>query len=183
MDGQTAIQIKDQENLLTIPCENLVNYHGREFIGGVALAFQLLRFAFDRLSPHQAPQRREIELKIAVNGPGIIDGIEMVTRACSRGKLVVEAALANGIDAPDAADGLGGRYYFELTVAGQQLCCSLKPAVLPEEFIALARKTHDGSISTLEQRRLQTLKEEIAEQLLSLNPEMLFDIHENEGVR
>jgi hypothetical protein len=173
----------DQENLLAISYDNLVNYHGREFIGGVALAFQLLRFAFDRLAPQRVPQRGEIGLKIAVNGPGIIDGLEMVTRARSRGDLIVDAAFASGTDAPDAADGQGGSYYFELTLAGQQLCCSLKPAVLPEEFIALARKTHEGSITPSELRRLQTLKEKIAEQLLSLQPETLFDIHENEGVR
>jgi hypothetical protein len=174
---QAAIQIKDQENLLSIPYENLVNYHGREFIGGVALAFQLLKFAFDRLTPERAPQRDELAFKIAVNGPGIIDGIEMVTRARSRGKLVVDAALAEGTGAPDAADGLGGSYYFEIEAAEKRLCCSLKPAVLPDEFIVLARKTHDGSISPIEQRRLQTLKEEIAAQLLSLRPEELFSVH------
>ena len=177
MKEQTAIRIMDQETLLTIPYDNLVNYHGREFIGGVALAFQLLRFAFDRLASERAPQRDEIAVKIAVNGPGIIDGIEMVTRARSRGNLVVDAALGTRFDAPDAADGLGGRYYFEIEVATQRLCCSLKPEVLPDEFIVLARKTHDGSISPREQRRLQTLKEEIAEQLLSLQPTELFLVY------
>ena len=176
MDIQPAIQIRDRESLLSIPYENLVNYHGREFIGGVALAFQLLRFAFDNLASGCAPQRDEIAVKLAVNGPGIIDGIEMVTRARSRGKLVVDAALATGIDAPDAADGLGGRYYFEIELAGQQLCCSLKPEVLPDEFIVLAHKTHDGSISPMETRRLQTLKEEIAAELLSLEPAELFSL-------
>ena len=177
MKEQIAIRIMDQEALLTIPYDNLVNYHGREFIGGVALAFQLLRFAFDRLASERAPQRDEIAIKIAVNGPGIIDGIEMVTRARSRGKLIIDAALATGVDAPDAADGLGGSYYFEIAAAGQRLCCSLKPEVLPVEFIVLARKTHDGSISPLEQRRLQTLKEEIAEQLLSMRLAELFSVH------
>ncbi len=47
----------------------------------------------------------------SVLGPGILDGIEMVTCARSRGTLKVNNRLTEGINALDAADGHGGSNY------------------------------------------------------------------------
>lgn len=52
---------------------------------------------------------------------------------------------------------------------------SLKPGLLPDEFIQLAYKTHDGTISEAEKLRLQELKEAIAQFLLRQKAEELFD--------
>ena len=175
MAGMEKIRIKDHDCVLTVTYRNLVNYHGRTFIGGVAMAFQLLRYALSRLSPERVPKREEISIRIGVNGPGIIDGIEMTTRAKSRRALTVDSKLAARIEAPDAADGLGGKYYFEVTLAEKTLAFALRAGIVSDEFIRLSYKTHSRTITPSELRRLQRLKEEVADQLLRLSPEDLFE--------
>ena len=131
------IQIKDHDDILDIRYEELVHYHGKSFIGGVALALQLLNFGFERLVPGDIPCRQDLTVKLGVNGPGIIDGVEMVTRARTRGALCVDPIWGSRSDAPDAADGLGGKYLFEISWQTERICFALLPGLLPDEFIAL----------------------------------------------
>nr|WP_092074465.1 hypothetical protein [Dendrosporobacter quercicolus]NSL49657.1 hypothetical protein [Dendrosporobacter quercicolus DSM 1736]SDM96400.1 hypothetical protein SAMN04488502_109111 [Dendrosporobacter quercicolus] len=176
-----ALSIKDGNDLLTITYEDMVKYHGRQFIGGVALAYKLLELAFRVLTPGEPPVRDRISVILAVYGPGIIDGIEMATRALTRGALTIKPQLAAAQPAPDAADGQGGRYYFEIAYGDDKLMINLKSGLLPDEFIRLAYKTHDGTISEAEQLRLQELKEAIAQFLLRQKAEDLFD-YRREGL-
>ena len=172
---QEALRIKDGNDVLVITYEDMLKYHGREFIGGVALAYKLLELVLRELVPDEVPVRDRITITLGVYGPGIIDGIEMVTRAMRRNALLVKPQLAADKLAPDAADGQGGKYYFEIAYDDDKLNITLKPGLLPNEFIQLAYKTHDGTITEGEQLRLQDLKEEIAQFLLLKNPEELFD--------
>ncbi|SFM32785.1 hypothetical protein [Pelosinus propionicus] len=172
---QQALTIKDGNDLLTIDYNDMLKYHGRQFIGGVALAYKLLDLALRELVPDEVPVRDRITVMLGVYGPGIIDGIEMVTRAMRRNALLVKPQLAADKLAPDAADGQGGKYYFEIAYDNDKLNITLKPGLLPNEFIKLAYKTHDGTITEGEQLRLQHLKEEIAQFLLTQKPEDVFD--------
>ncbi len=172
---QEALRIKDGNDLLDITYEDMVKYHGRQFIGGVALAYKLLELALRELAPDEVPVRDRITVILGVYGPGIIDGIEMVTRALTRSALTVKPQLAADKLAPDAADGQGGKYYFEIAYDDDKLNITLKPGLLPNEFIRLSYKTHAGTITEWEQLRLQDLKEEIAQFLLMQKPEDLFD--------
>lgn len=170
-----SLMIKDRNDVLTISFQNMVNYHGRKFIGGVAMAFKLMELACCLLSPDETPSREKFVILLGVHGPGIIDGLELVTRAKSRGTLLVDPPAAFAKDAPDAADGLGGKYYFEIDYGGKKLVLSLKHGLLPPEFITLAYKTHDGTLTPADAVRLSVLKEEIAEFLLSKEAASLFD--------
>lgn len=171
------IRIKDGNDLIAISYQDLLKYHGREFIGGVALAYKLLELVLRELIPDGVLNREQITVISGVYGPGIIDGIEMVTRAQRRGALVINPQLAADKLAPDAADGQGGKYYFEIIYAEQRLIVTLKYSLLPAEFINLAYKTHDGTITEVEKIRLRNLKEEIAEFLLSQQADDLFDYY------
>ncbi len=172
---QQALRIQDGNDVLVITYEDMLKYHGRQFIGGVALAYKLLELAFRELVPVEVPVRDKITVTLGVYGPGIIDGIEMVTRVMRRNALRVNPQLAADKLAPDAADGQGGKYYFEIAYDKDTLVITLKPGLLPDEFIRLAYKTHDGTITDGEQLRLQHLKEEIAQFLLMQKPEDVFD--------
>lgn len=172
---QAAIVIKDKNDVLNITYQDMIKYHGRHFIAGVAMSYKLLELALRELSPNEIPSREKIYVISSVNGPGIIDGIEMVTRAKSRHALTVDAQVSVGKDAPDAADGNGGKYYFEFKYNAKKLVVSLKHGFMPPEFITLAYKTHDGTLTESDELRLRTLKEEIADLLISNKPEELFD--------
>lgn len=169
------IVIKDQDTVLHISYEDLIKYHGRHFIGGVAMAFKVMELAFSKLAPGEIPSREKIHVVVGVEGPGIHDGIEMVTRAKSRNALLVSQEVAKDKDAPDAADGKGGKYYFEFVYGSKKLVLSLKPGLLPREFIELSYKTHEGTIKEQEKVRLKNLKESIAAFIMDSEVESLFD--------
>lgn len=173
---EPVLLIKDHKDVLQITFQDMAKYHGREFIGGVALAFKLLELAFDQLSPAEPPAREKFSILIGVQGPGIIDGVEMVTRAKSRAAMIIDPQTASTKPAPDAADGCGGRYYFEIMYNNRKHNYSLKHGLLPAEFITLAYKTHDGTLTDAEATRLARLKEEIAGFLLARPAASLFDV-------
>ena len=169
-----AITIKDRDTVLDITYRDMLQYHGRFYIAGVAMAYKLLERIMLELPGSAIPSREAFSFTIAVNGPGIIDGLEMATRARSRGHLAVDAGIAANINAPDAADGKGGKYYFEIAYEQQKVAFKLKDNIIPPEFQALAHRSHDGTLDPAGASRLQTLKEEIAVFLTGADASMLF---------
>ncbi len=166
--------IQDSTMRSEVSYEDMVRYHGRAFIGGVAMGYKLLELASETIS-NGVLERASFRMVSAVSGPGILDAVELATRARSRGALTVDAGLAKQQEAVDAADGQGGKYYFEIFYKNRQLQVRLKDGVAPEEFLLLARKTHDGSISAAEKTRLQQLKEEIAAFIMTKRATELFE--------
>lgn len=169
-----VICIRDRDTVLEITYQDMIKYHGRAFIAGVAMAFKLLELVVAKLTDGELA-RDKISVVLAVNGPGIIDGIEMATRAKSLGTLSVNQQIAQGKDAPEAADGQGGKYYFEFAYNGKKMAVTLKNGLVPQEFLDLAYKTHAVTITETETARLQQLKEEIAGVLMAMHAEKLFD--------
>lgn len=167
--------IKDRDTVLHISYDDMIKYHGRFYIGGVALAFKSLEMAFSRLLKNEIPSREKISYLsgLGMNGMGVIDGVEMVTRAWSRGELIADTKLVKdkpGIDAPN-----GGKYYFEVGYDGRRVGLAVKEGLIPLEFKVLSRKALKGEISDEEAVRLQQVKEELASTLMSNKAEDLFN--------
>lgn len=165
--------VKDHESLLYITYEDIIKYHGRTFIAGAAMAYKLLELVTAILGGGLLA-RNKFGIVLAVNGPGIIDAVEMATRAKTLGTLSVDQQIAREKDAPAAADGQNGKYYFEVTYEDKILSVWLRNGFVPPEFLDLAVKTHDGTITSAEMIRLQQLKEEIAAVLVSRQAQALF---------
>jgi hypothetical protein len=118
--------------------------------------------------------REKFRIVLGVNGPGIFDGIEMATRAGTRGAMKIDQQIALGKDAPEAADGRNGKYYFMINYGDRDMVVWLRHGLIPGEFLELAAKTHDGTITAAEVVRLQQLKEEIAAGLIAMEAQELF---------
>lgn len=167
--------IKDRDTLLQISYEDMIKYHGRLHIGGVAVAFKVLELGFTRLVPGgQIPVRGKFAFAsgLGAAATGVLDGVEMVTRARSRGQMSADTALSPNINAPQTPN--GGKFYFELTYDGVKLGMALKEGLVPEEFITLSRQAMDRTLDSDGARRLQEVKEELAATLMSKNAEDLF---------
>lgn len=173
---QDGICVTDHGTNITIGYDDLLKYHGRTYIAGVAMAYKLMELAVAKFSEHAVISRENIKLSIGVNGPGIIDAIEMITRAKSHDRLTVDQKIAADIDAPDAADGQGGKYYFEMVYCGRKLCFALKHGIIPSEFIDISYKYHAGSITYEETIRLKELKEAIASFIMGVPAADLFTV-------
>ncbi|MEN6325402.1 MAG: hypothetical protein ABFD18_04215 [Syntrophomonas sp.] len=170
-----SFYIKDRDVALHISYDDMIKYHGRYYIGGVAIAFKVLELAFAKLIPGEIPAREKISFASAMGlaGGGVIDAVEMVTRTWTRGKFIADAALVPMIPAPDLPN--GGKYYYELNYDGTKIAIALKDGLIPEEFMILSRKATTQTITEEEAIRLQEVKEDLASTLMANKAEALFN--------
>lgn len=172
---QNTIRIRDDAGELVITYEDMIKYHGRDFYGGVALAFKVLQLAFEKLFGRQVPHRNKIRIVVGFNPPGVIDGLEFVTRALTRQRLILDPAPEKG------PASVFGRYYFEVHYENRFICLWLKPDVLPEEFTGLARKSFAGLATPDEIQQWQRYKQILGQRIMAGPPQELLAFSEWAG--
>ena len=168
MTTPVPLVVLDQGGSISISFDDLVKYHGRSSIAGVAHAFKAMERAFPLLSPGEPPERYDVTVESGFPGGGARDAFEMVTRAVTgdRYRPATEAAPAEAPEAP------GGRFFFRLGYRGAAVDLVLRPGLVPEEFLRLACRE---APTPAEAVRAQELKEEMAERLLSLPADEVYD--------
>ncbi len=168
MTPTPTLTVLENGTPLTFRFTDMLAYHGPGFPGGVAHGFKVMERAFPLLAGGAAPERREIHIATAFPGPGGRDAFELVTRALTDGRYVVDASLAG----PEVLESPKGRYYFRLGYRGTGVEVTIKPGHVRDEFITLARK--DGRTPD-EEGRLAELKQEMADRLMSLPATEIYD--------
>lgn len=164
----STIEVTDQGSVLAYTFADLMHYHGPGSPGGVAHAVKVLERALPLLAPDGLVERREVEVRTAFAGPGARDGFEMVTRAVTEGRYVVDDALARAEQGPTRE-----RFVFRLAYRGRAVTLLLRDGYVGEEFLALARTAE----RTAEQEsRLTVLKQEMAELLLASPASEVYDV-------
>ena len=166
--AELALEVVDDRTTLSIGFEDLVKYHGRSSIAGLALGFKAMELALPLLSPGRGPRRREVEVETAFDGPGSRDAFEMVTRAVTEDRYRVVPELAF----PGAPEAPGGHFVFRLAYGGAAVDLVLRPGLVGDEFVDLARR---GPSSPAEEERLVEMKEAIAARLLAMPPEDVYE--------
>lgn len=164
----TTLVVLDQGESISISFDDLLKYHGRSSIAGVAHAFKAMERAFPLLSPGGPPDRSDITVESGFPGGGARDAFEMVTRAVTgdRYRLAPEGA---GAEAPEAP---GGHFYFRLGYRGAAVDLVLRPGLVPVEFLEVACRDNP---TPAQAAQAQQLKEEMAERLLSLPAGEVYD--------
>ncbi|MGH3901880.1 MAG: hypothetical protein ACRDTA_27220 [Pseudonocardiaceae bacterium] len=164
-----TIEVADQGSTLAYTFEDLMRYHGPGSPGGVAHAFKVMERVLPLLlEPDGLPERREIVVQTAFAGPGARDGFEMVTRAVTGDRYVVDDALAR----PE----LGAtreRFVFRLGYRGRSVTVALREGYVREEFLALVRQQERTGE---EESRLTVLKRELADRLLANPATEVYDV-------
>jgi len=164
----TTLVVLDQGESISISFDDLLKYHGRSSIAGVAHAFKAMERAFPLLSPGQPPERCDITVESGFPGGGARDAFEMVTRAVTGDRYRL-ASDPGRVDAPEAP---GGRFFFRLAYLGKHVDLVLRDGLVPEEFLQLACR--EGP-TPAEADRARQLKEEMAERLLRLPADEVYD--------
>jgi hypothetical protein len=155
----STIAVTDHGVPIGFSFEELMKYHGPGSPGGVAHAFKVLERALPLLEPGGPPERREITIHTAFGGPGARDAFELVTRAVTEDRYVVDPALAR----PDRGPALE-RFVFRLGYRGRTVTLVVREGFVTDEFIALARKEPR---SAEDERRLDVLKREMADRVMA----------------
>lgn len=147
--------------------DDLVRYHGYGFPGGVAHALRVLQRALPIISPQQPPDRRELQIRTAFRGPGARDAFEMVTRAVTDGRYVVDPAL----ERPDRGMTLE-RYVFEIRYWDRAVVLVIREGIVDADFVRLGRL---ASRTPQETRQLEGLKIDMAQRLLARPADEIYD--------
>jgi hypothetical protein len=164
----SALDVLDEGQVLTYTFADLMKYHGPRFPGGVAHAFKVLQRALPLLTPGGRPERREIVVQTAFNGPGARDAFELVTRAVTGGRYTVDPALERRERGRTLE-----RYVFRLGYRQRTVTLLLREGLVREEFIDLSRKQ---GRTAQDDRRLTVLKQEMAERLLATPATEVYDV-------
>jgi hypothetical protein len=153
-----TIAVLDGEQLIEFSFADLMKYHGPGSPGGVAHAFKVMERAFALLAPDAPPQRRGVAVRTAFGGPGARDGFELVTRAVTQDRFVVDPAL----ERPERGR-THERFVFEIALGDRAVTLVLRDGYVSEEFIDLARTPRR---SDEQEARLTLLKREMAERVM-----------------
>jgi len=168
VDRPAKLEVLDGRTVLSIGFDDLVKYHGRASVGGLALGFKALELGLALVSPSAPPKRRDIEVRVAFDGPGSRDAFEMVTRAVTGGNYSVVPDLAPE-GAPEAPQ---GHFVFRVTYRGAAVDLTLRPGLVGDDFNSLVRK---DSRTAAEEDLLVEMKEGLAARLLALEACDVFD--------
>jgi hypothetical protein len=165
-----TIRIRDEAGEMEFTYGEILKYHGRDFYGGVALAFKVLKLAFNRLAGDEPPHRNEIRLVVGFDPPGVVDALEFITRALTRRRLILDP------DPQKGPESVFGRYYFEVHLGNRFLRLWLRSGLLPEGFTLLARKAFAGIATPEEISRWKGFKQQIGHDLMAMHPEEIMEV-------
>ncbi|MEA2252241.1 MAG: hypothetical protein QOG70_2483 [Solirubrobacteraceae bacterium] len=153
------IVVLDQGRSISFSFDDMLAYHGHGSPGGVAHAFKVLERALPLLGPDGPPERREITVETAFGGPGARDVFELVTRAVTEERYVVDPSL----ERPERGRTLE-RFVFRLSYRGRSTTLILREGYVTDEFVELARRE---TRTAAQEARLTVLKREMADRVMS----------------
>jgi len=161
------LRVAERGQVLEFTFSDLMRYHGPGSPGGVAHAYKVLEQALPLLDPDGPCERREISIVTAFGGPGARDGFEMVTRAVTDERYLIDASLAQ-----PALGRARERFVFRLTYRERSATLVLREGFVTEEFIDLARA---GNRSSEEEAKLDRMKLDLAERVMSRPATEVYD--------
>ncbi|MDQ4009996.1 MAG: hypothetical protein M3228_04705 [Actinomycetota bacterium] len=145
-----------------------MRYHGPGSPGGVAHAFKVMERVLPLLEPGGALERREIVVETAFAGPGARDAFEMVTRAVTENRYVIDDSLARPELGPTRE-----LFVFKLGYRGRSVTALLREGYVTEEFLSLVRQEER---TAEEESHLIVLKQELAGRLLASPAAAVYDV-------
>ena len=177
---QEKVLVRDNDDIIEITYEDILKYHGKQMIGGAALAFKIMLMTFPKLSD-EIPTRGNFDFYsgIGANGRGIIDAAEMVMRVKTNNQIRLDLEYSDdklGQVAPG-----GGRYYFEIGYNDKMIKLYLKEGIIPDEFIKYSKLSHKCKAENVEMKKedlekLLSLRQELARSIMESKPEDMFVI-------
>jgi hypothetical protein len=167
-EPDATLDVVDRGRRIAFTFADVLDYHGPGSPGGAAHAFKVLQRALPLLDPDGPCERREIVVETAFGGPGARDAFELVTRAVTGERFRVDAALAR----PERGRTLE-RFTFRLGYRGRHVTLLLREGFVTDELIDLARTdARDAG----QERRLDTLKAEMAKRLMARSAADVYDV-------
>ena len=170
------IQVAEREGIVAIGRDDLLKYTGPSQIIACTLAFRLFARAFADLSPHAPPRRERISVFTAFPGEGVLDCIEMITRARTRGERLVVDPDGGPSSAPPAPL---GRFYFEIRIDDERDGAAGRaywplPGYFDPPFVEWVTRFQEGEGTIAEQQEYIAFKHALIGRLMGAPDDALF---------
>jgi hypothetical protein len=153
------IVVLDNGREVSFSFDEMLNYHGGGSPGGVAHAFKVLERSLPLLGSDRPLERRAIIVETAFGGPGARDAFELVTRAVSEQRLILNPALTRPRHGRARE-----RFVFRVRYGERSVTMVLRPGFVTDEFIDLTRQ---ATRTAPEESRLTAMKAEMAERVMA----------------
>lgn len=153
------IVVCDGDREVSFSFAEMLGYHGGGSPGGVAHAFKVLERSLPLLDAGRPVERSAVIIETAFGGPGARDAFELVTRAVSEERLILDPSLAR----PDHGRARE-RFVFRLRYGEHSVTVMLRPGFVTEEFIDLTRQE---TRTAADESRLTAMKGEMAERVMA----------------
>jgi hypothetical protein len=163
------IVVLEQRQELSFSFKEMLAYHGGGSPGGVAHAFKALQRAVPLLAAGGGVQRRQVFIETAFGGPGARDAFELVTRAVTEQRFVVDATLSR----PDLGRARE-RFVFRLRYRGNMITLTLRAGFVTDEFIDLTRQEPRDPD---QEQRLAVMKNAMADHVMSADAASVYDVN------
>mgnify|MGYP001338072509 CR=1 FL=1 len=167
------VAVADRDGVMAIGRDDLIRYAGAEQIVASALCLRLFALAFADLSPAAPPRRDGIQVLVGFPGDGILDCVEMITRARTKGRLTIDTDAGP----PHVPPALVGRFYWEIRIGDRACGYSLREGYFTPEFTEQVRRHQSGEGAPEELARYQQAKHALIGRLLGAAPDDLFERH------
>ncbi len=171
---RTFLEVRERDGAFAIRHDDLLAYAGPSQLIACTLTFLLFERAFADLSPGAPPRRDDIRLRTAFPGDGVHAAMEMVARAVTDGRLVVDTRLGP----PEAPAAPAGRFYFEVAIGNAARAYWPKPGVFDDRFIDMVVNYQDGSGGPKAQADYLAYKHDLIGRLRSMAIGDLFESRE-----
>ena len=162
------IAVLEGGHAIAFSFDDMLRYHGGGSPGGVAHAFKVLELALALLEPEGTPERREITIETAFGGPGARDAFELVTRAVTDDRYVIDPGLAR----PELGRA-SERFVFRLGYRSRVVTLAVREGFVTEEFIDLARK---DPRTADDEEHLDALKQAMADLVMSSTAGEVYEV-------
>lgn len=166
-----SLTFLDAGGPVEVTYQAMKDYHGKDFHGGVALAYKALELALQRLAPDgKPPHRDDLRVVIGFNPPGVVDALEYATRAFTRNRAIIDPKVQLG------PESIFGSYYFEIQHKGASVRMTLKDGLLPGDFTDLARKALAKTATDAERNKWTEYKLALGDTIIQMEPDQVLDV-------
>jgi hypothetical protein len=166
--ASTQIVVLDNLREVTFSFDEMLIYHDGDSPGGVAHAFKVLERALPLLDIAGRVERRDIIIETAFSGPGARDAFELVTRAVTERRFILDPSLTR-----PACGRARERFVFRLRYRERAVILTLREGFVTEQFIDLTRQE---SRTTDEEHRLAAMKGDMAALVMAAAAADVYDV-------
>jgi len=170
-----TINVSDNGHVVTLAYEGMLNYHGGGAIAGATTGFRVMQAAASELfGPDQAMERQNLSIVSGHPGPGYRDAFEYVTRCVTRQRFELKTDLPGGRLSPYQSYAF--QFLITETQAGKQATVTLREGIIPNRFYKVLRDLGTTRENDNLAHELDTLKRDIARNVLELPLDQLFQV-------